>query len=374
MQVGTVIIGAGVVGLAIAARLSEQKTDIILIEKNSSFGRETSSRNSEVIHAGIYYPHQSLKARLCVEGNRRLYALCEKQHIPHRNCGKLIVAVDDDELPQLENIRIKAQQNDVNDLVWLSRDQIAYLEPSVKAAGALYSPSTGIIDSHRLMRHLAAKAQKNGVQFVYAGTVERVEPLTACNYHVHVRYPDGKKDTVSTPTVINCAGLNADLIAASMGIDIDHHGYRHYFWKGEYYSLEKAANSIQHLVYPVPHPNNEGLGIHVTIDLNGRVKLGPNATYIDQIKDDFSMDRSSQQSFFDAVKRYLPDIAYEDLNPEMVGIRPKLQRPGDSVRDFIIHEETDKGLPGVVNLLGIESPGLTASTAIAEYVHSLLSG
>jgi L-2-hydroxyglutarate oxidase LhgO len=366
------IIGAGVVGLAIAARYSQNHDNVFVIEKNEKFGQETSSRNSEVIHAGIYYPPDSLKARLCVEGRHLLYALCKSHRIPFRKCGKLIVATTQAEEAYLVTIQAKAQANGVNDLQHLTRRQVAELEPGVKAVSALYSPSTGIIHSHRFMRHLVAQAQKNKVHFIYQCEVKQVEPQPGPRYQVHVGYPDGQEEKFTTRYLINCAGLESDHIAASMGIDIAAHQYQQFFWKGEYFSLASSPGFISRLIYPVPLPNNEGLGTHATIDMTGKIKLGPNAIYLSDKNYDYTVDSSHQNDFYMAAKRYLPSLNYNDLTPDYAGIRPKLQKPSDTVRDFIIQEESARGLPGVVNLLGIESPGLTASLAIANYVKGIL--
>ena len=372
MEITTTIIGAGVVGLAVAAELSQTRKGILILERNPSFGQETSSRNSEVIHAGIYYAKNSLKAKLCVAGNRLLYPLCEKSRIPHRRCGKLIVATDKEEEGVLDSIQKRARENGAEHLEMLSTRQIKTLEPNVKATAALFSPATGIISSHRLMRHYLAQAKKNGAQLVTQAAVSHVEKLNGEGYRVHVAYPDGETDSFPSRSIINCAGLESDRIAASMGIDVDACAYRLYYWKGEYFNLDVPQGFISRLVYPVPQPNHVGLGVHATIDLSDRVKLGPNATYLPDRNLDYSVDISARQSFYEAAVRYLPGISFDQLNPEMTGIRPKLQKPGDPARDFIIEEESAKGLPGVVNLIGIESPGLTASPAIAKYVRKLV--
>jgi len=374
MEITTTIIGAGVVGLAVAAELSRTRKGILILERNPAFGQETSSRNSEVIHAGIYYAKDSRKAKLCVEGNRLLYRLCEENRIPHRRCGKLIVATEKDEEGILSTIQDRARENGVESIEMLSVSQIKALEPNVKAYAGLFSPSTGIIHSHRLMRRFAAQANKNGAQLVPQTTVSRVEKQGDNSYRVHVVYPDDQTDTFESRWIINCAGLESDRIAASMGIDIDACGYRLHYWKGEYFSLDVPKGFIRRLVYPVPQPNHVGLGIHATIDLSDRVKLGPNTVYLPDRDLDYSVNPTARQSFFEAAIRYLPGIAYDQLNPEMAGIRPKLQKPGDSTRDFIIEEESSKGLPRVVNLIGIESPGITASPAIARYVRGLVEG
>jgi L-2-hydroxyglutarate oxidase LhgO len=376
MQIDTTIIGAGVVGLAVAARLSEESGPLFVVERNAGFGQETSSRNSEVIHAGIYYPAGSLKARLCVQGRERLYQRLAKTRIPHRRCGKLLVATDPEEAEQLEAIVQRAAANGVDDLERLSGEQVRAMEPQVKAVAALFSPSTGIIDSHRLMRHLLSRARKNGSEIVYQTRVEEIIPSSGGGFDLVVRYPDGEEDRFHSRRVVNCAGLGADRLAASAGIDIDACGYRLHFWKGEYFSCQAPEGFIQRLVYPVPLPNTVGLGIHATVDLSGRIKFGPNATYLSDSalaegELDYNVDAGRREDFFRAAVRYLPALEPDWLQPEMAGIRPKLQKPGDNVKDFLINEESAKGLPGLVNCIGIESPGLTACLAIADYVADL---
>lgn len=374
MKITTTIIGAGVVGLAVAAELSRFRKGILILERNASFGQETSSRNSEVIHAGIYYAKDSKKARLCVEGNRLLYRICEEGRIPHRRCGKLIVATQPDEEAILASIQQQARENGAVPLELMSTRRIKALEPNVKASAALFSPATGIIDSHRLMRRYLAQAKKNGAQLVTQTTVSRIDKLDRGGYHVCVTYPDGDTDVFASHQIINCAGLESDRIAAAMGIDIDACGYRLHYWKGDYFNLDVPPGFIRRLVYPVPQANHVGLGVHATIDLSDRIKLGPNATYLPDRKLDYSVDAARRPSFYAAAVRYLSGITIDQLNPEMTGIRPKLQKPGDAARDFIIDEESVKGLPGIVNLIGIESPGLTASPAIARYVRELVEG
>ncbi len=372
MQIKTTIIGAGVVGLAVAARLAEKHGPLLVIERNPSIGQETSSRNSEVVHAGIYYPRGSLKARLCIQGRKMLYALCRKARIAHCQCGKIIVATDRDEEQRLEDIKQRAEANGVHDLRLLTASQVNQMEPNVKAVAALLSPSTGIIDSHRLMRHLAARAQKNKAHFFFETNVESLERRSDGRYQIVVKYRDGQTDTFSSRQVVNCAGLEADRIAAKAGIDIDACKYRQYYWKGEYFSCDLPAGYIKRLVYPVPLPANVGLGIHATIDLGGRIKLGPNTIYLPEKQYDYTVDAQNSKLFHQAAQRYLPGLRKEQLQPEMAGIRPKLQKPGDGVRDFILEEESAKGLAGLINCIGIESPGLTSCLAIAEYVASLL--
>jgi len=372
IETNTVIAGAGVIGLAIAARLCKTEKDIFVIEKNPSFGQETSSRNSEVIHAGIYYPENSLKARMCVKGRLLLYELCENKKIPFLKCGKIIVACSENDEEQLNIIKNKALANGVDNLSYLTKKEIKNYEPNVEARTALYSPSTGIIDSHRLMRFFFGFAKKRPGEFVFNTEIVRVEKLSGGNYKVFIIYSDGKKFSFLTKRFINCAGLEADKIAETVGIDIDACHYRQYFWKGEYFHLNTKPDFINRLVYPVPDPNNEGLGIHTTIDLSGRVRLGPNALYMPEREYDFTIEKRNRQIFCEAVKKYLPAVSFDDLSPDMAGIRPKLQKPGDKVADFVISEESYKGFPAMVNLVGIESPGLTSCMAIAEYVEKLL--
>jgi len=372
MEIETTIIGAGVIGLAVAAEISDEFSDVFVLEKHAKFGQETSSRNSEVIHAGIYYPSGSLKARLCVEGNTLLYNLCREKNIPHRNCGKLIVATNIEEEKHLESIIAKAKNNGVDDIRHVSQNQIKKMEPEINALSGLYSPTTGIVDTHRLMAYFENQAKNRGVHFVYKTHVERVDKISEGKYELLITNPDGERFTYTTRCLINCAGLEADRIAECLGIDIAASRYQQYFWKGEYFSVGAKANTLNTLVYPVPLPNNVGLGTHATIDLSGQIKLGPNATFLPHRTYDYTVDPAGKKAFFESARQFLPFINYEDLSPAMVGIRPKLQQPGDAVRDFIINEESDKGLPGVVNLLGIESPGLTASISIAKYVRKCL--
>lgn len=364
------IIGAGVIGLAVAARLAGPGRQVYVLEKNDSFGLETSSRHSGVIHAGIYYPRGSLKARLCLEGNRRLYELCRQYGIGYRKTGKLIVAADDSEVAELETLLERGRGNDVDDLRLLSKRELKALEPNVAGIAAVLSPSTGIIDSHALMQYFIAKAVAGGVQIAYRSRVVDITKV-ADGYEVTVEDGGGRSSFV-TSVLINCAGLYSDKIAEMAGIDIDRAGYRLHYCKGEYFSLKsRPATRVNRLIYPVPLADIVGVGIHVTPDLEGRVRLGPDVGYVDSL--DYSVDDSHKRPFYDSVKRLLPSVEYDDLEPEMAGIRPKLQPPGGKIRDFVIKDEGEVGLPGLIDLIGIESPGLTASPAIAEYVADLIA-
>jgi L-2-hydroxyglutarate oxidase LhgO len=360
------VIGAGVVGLSIAEELSANYKRVLLIEKNDGFGQETSSRNSEVIHAGIYYPHGFLKASFCTEGNRLLYNLCRERNIPHKRLGKLIVATNDEECEHLENIKKHAEGNGVSDLTMLGKKQVLTLEPEVSARAAIYSPSTGIIDSHSLMRSFCISAESSGAVIAFRSKVTAIHAENGI-YEVET---NGGEYRFNTRVIINSAGLYSDNIAAMAGIDIDRRGYRLKYCKGNYFSASPSPK-LNHLVYPVPPENTESLGIHATLDLSNRVKFGPDSQYIDEIK--YSIDEGRRESFYQSIRNYLPGIKPEYLHPDMCGIRPKLQGPGEAYRDFVIKDEHDTGYPGLINLIGIESPGLTSCVAIARYVRSLVT-
>ncbi len=364
------IIGAGVVGLAIAQKLSEDHDDVFVIEKHNTFGQETSSRNSEVIHAGIYYPQGSLKAMLCVEGKEMLYNYCERYEIPYRKCGKLIVATSDEEVNVIEGVRATAVRNGVTDLLTLNRSEIAKMEPSIYAVSALFSPSTGIIDSHSLMKQYETNTFKNGGQIVYRSEVKSITRIKN-GYRIGLSDSDGREYSFTTGTVINAAGLASDKVSEMAGIIDDN--LKIVFCKGEYFRINPPKNRLVNmLIYPVPHPKLEHIGVHVTVDMAGGVKLGPDVKYLESNIQDYRLTPSKQEAFFRSVKNYLPFLSIEDISPEMAGIRPKLQKPGEQVRDYYIKEESDRGYPGFINLIGMESPALTSSLAIARYVSDLV--
>ncbi|MDY6916703.1 MAG: NAD(P)/FAD-dependent oxidoreductase [Chloroflexota bacterium] len=363
------IVGAGVVGLAVGARLADGRRDIYVLEKNETFGRETSGRHSGVIHAGIYYAEGSLKARLCVAGNRMLYQLCGAHGIGHARLGKLIVAGSDEEVGELRRLRELGERNGAEGLRLLSRREVKDLEPNVEAVAALLSPSTGIVDAEELMRWFVAKATRDGASIVYRAEVVGIE-RSSDGYNVVVG--DGADAfSFSTRVLINCAGLQSDRVAGLAGIDVSEAGYRLHFCKGEYFSVGGGRRGlVSRLIYAVPPADGASVGIHIALDLDGRMRLGPGVRYVDSI--DYTVDDRDKDLFYNSVKGFLPFIEYEDLEPEMAGIRPKLQEPGGEVRDFVIKEESDRGLPGLINLVGIESPGLTACTAIAEHVAGMV--
>jgi len=364
------IIGAGVIGLAIAEKLSEDYNNVFLIEKHTSFGQETSSRNSEVIHAGIYYTRDSLKSRLCVEGKWLLYDYCRKYNVPFNNCGKLIVATSEMEIPVIEGIRQTAIKNGVDDLSFLGKEEIAALEPNIFALKALSSPSTGIVDSHSLMKQYETNAMNNGCQIVYGSEVIGIMKING-GYKITVNEADKENYSFTSRVIINSAGLTSDKISEMAGIIDDN--LKIMFCKGEYFRINPPKNRlIKRLIYPVPHQNMEGVGIHVTIDMGGGVKLGPDVKYLESNIYDYKLTSSKQESFYSSAKKFLPFLEYHDITPEMAGIRPKIQKPGEPLRDFYIMEESKRGFPGFINLIGMESPGLTSSIAIAKYVEKLI--
>jgi L-2-hydroxyglutarate oxidase LhgO len=369
-KVDIVIIGAGVVGLAIADRLAAKGKEIVVVEKYDSFGRETSSRNSEVIHGGFYYKTGSLMAGLCVSGNRMLYELCAARGIPCAKCGKIVVAnstADEQKLHDLFNL---GNANGVPGLKLCTAAEVKALEPDVKCRMGLLSASTGILDTHLLMKSLETSARQNGATMAYKCEALEIRTYQS-SLETVIRDADGAEMVLAAQAVVNAAGLGSDKLAASAGIDIDAAGYRLHPCKGEYFSVSsRHKGRIQHLVYPAPSPIS--LGIHVVLGLNGAFRFGPNAFYVDKL--DYDVDAQHQREFYDGAREFLEFIEFDDLRPDQSGIRPKLQAHGEAAKDFVIREESDRGLPGLVNLVGIESPGLTSSLAIAQMVEKLIDG
>jgi len=363
-----VVIGAGVVGLAVAARLSEKHPGLLVLEKNEKYGMETSSRNSEVIHAGIYYTPGSLKATLCVEGRDELYALCRKHDVGHKQLTKLVTATNDREMKILEATFQNGLANGVP-LEMLTREQTLKLEPNINTVGAIYSPTTGVISAHELMDCYYRIAVNNGGTVQQRCEVVGIEQGSG-GYKITV-LEGGQRSTFTSEKVINSAGLYSDRIAEMAGIDIDKAGYRMVFAKGSYFSVVSSkAKLVSRLVYPVP--NKETLGVHVVIDIGGRLRMGPDTEYMDVLDTDYSVAESKRKVFAESVRRIIPGIADEDLVPDMSGIRPKLQRKGQPELDWVIVHEKARGLEGFINMIGMESPALTASAAIARYVEKIL--
>jgi L-2-hydroxyglutarate oxidase LhgO len=370
MDAHITIIGAGVVGLALAAELSKYSDAVFVIEKHDRFGQETSSRNSEIIHSGVYYPENSLKAILCVTGKKMLIEYCDRHDVAYRLCGKMIVSQTGQDRDTIEKIARSATRNGVTDHQIIGRDEIKSMEPHISARKAVFFPSTGILDTHGLMKALETEAISQGVQIVYGSEVKRIRRING-GYEIELLEQNHHATRYTSTMVINSAGLMAEKIARMAGIDRPE--YRTFFWKGEYFSLQNGKHQLlSRLVYPVPEPHHVGLGIHTTLDLSGRVKLGPNAIFLPGQEIDYSIDASHKDHFLRSVESFLPFVEPEDLAPDQVGIRPKLQKPGDPVRDFVVSEESRFGFPGFVNLLGIESPGLTACLSLARYVRTLL--
>jgi L-2-hydroxyglutarate oxidase LhgO len=364
---GVAVIGAGVVGLAVAARLAPQ-TDVVILERRARHGQETSSRNSEVIHGGMYYPTGSLKARLCVEGNRRLYELCARHQVPHARVGKIIVAMKPEEMPRLEELLALGLANGV-EMTRLTGAEARALEPRVPAIGAVLSPNTGIISAHALMDCLLHLARESGALLQPRAEVVGVSREGA-DWRLTVREGD-EEGTLTAERVVNAAGLEADTIAGLAGIDVDAAAYRQHYWKGSYFSVRPSkANVVSRLVYPVP--GHVSLGVHAVIGLEGRLRFGPDADYLADRALDYRVEESKRAAFAASVRRLVPELQDEDLEPDMAGIRPKLQGPGQGVRDFVIAEETARGLPGLVNLVGIDSPGLTSALPMADEVARLI--
>ena len=368
-KLDVIVIGTGVIGLAVAAELTRKypKMSIGVMDKEQQFGWHTSSRNSEVVHGGMYYPTGSLKAKLCVEGRPLLYEFCEKHAVPHQRIGKLIIAREPGEIHHIEEIAKQGAINGVDDLVMIDQAQVSKMEPHIIAVAAIHSRSTGIIDSHKYMAKLVQLIEAGENNFVaYKHEVTGIK-YNGSEYEVTFTGPDGNADELACTWLINCAGLWADQVCEWLGVDTVKEGCKIYWVKGEYFSISASKSKLlNHLICPPPLKALKGLGIHVTMSLDGRARLGPSAFYVNEIT--YDVDSSHGDEFFVAAKTYLPFVERDDITSDMAGVRPKIQSPTDPVKDFYIRHETDKGLPGFINLVGMESPGLTASPAIARMV------
>jgi L-2-hydroxyglutarate oxidase LhgO len=366
-DVETIVVGAGVVGLAIARSLAAAGQEVIILEQHGIIGSETSSRNSEVIHAGIYYPPGSLRARLCVEGKARLYQFCQENGVPHRRCGKLLVATAEDQLPKLKAIQETALRNGVDDLVPLSPAEAKELEPAVSCVAALLSPSTGIVDTHALMLALLGHAESNGAQLVLNSPVRSVTAVKPGLFSLSIDAADEAETTVTCTKLVIAAGLHASRLAETMTYPTGYRPPTTYYAKGQYYAMSGRSPFTRH-IYPMPH--GAWLGLHATVDLSGRCKFGPDIEWIPEI--DYSFEPEKLAQFLDFIRMYYPDLDPDRLHPDYTGIRPKLYREGEPVPDFAFHTEAQHGHPGLIMLFGIESPGLTSSLAIGEYVTQLI--
>jgi L-2-hydroxyglutarate oxidase LhgO len=362
-RLDAVVVGAGVVGLAVARALAMAGREVVILEAEDAIGTHTSSRNSEVIHAGIYYSNNSLKASSCVAGKQLLYEYCVTHGVPHRRSGKLIVASHADQAGELKNIQQKAHANGVTDVVWMTRDQVLALEPELQCVAGLYSPSTGIIDSHALMLAYLGDAEAHGAMLALKSRLQKCE-IVADGFVLSV---DGS-EAIKTAVLVNSAGLRAPSVARAM------EGYRaelaprELYAKGNYYSLT-GKNPFKRLVYPVPEPG--GLGVHVTLDMAGQARFGPDVEWVERI--DYAVDPKRAERFYAAIRRYWPGLPDGVLAPGYSGIRPKTAGPGEPAPDFEIQGPKRHGVPGLVHLFGIESPGLTSSLTLAEEVARQLS-
>ncbi len=386
------IIGAGVVGCAIAQALAKKGLKVIVIELNDKQGQGISSRNSEVLHAGLYYPPGSLKARLCVRGRKLLYDYLQKRGISHRKIGKLIVATNPTQHEQLEALKARGERNGVSGLSYISPEELGRIEPDIFATAALLSRESGIVSAHELCAALAADGIAAGAQFVFRTAVTDIKRtneawhiqtdsvisrganppiIKALSSHPPAVTLSGKLYSLAAKYLINAAGLYSDWIAELAGVPTLASNYSLHWTKGDYFALNsKWRGRLMHLIYPLPPQDLHGLGVHITLDLQGNLRLGPDAFEVPRTED-YLVDEAKAELFFQSAREFLPALELSDLSPMMSGIRPKLTRTGDSVRDFIIAEESSKGLPGLINLIGIESPGLTSSLAIGEHVATL---
>lgn len=359
-DIDAIVIGAGVIGLATARELAMRGFSVVIVEDQPEFGSATSSRNSEVIHAGLYYPTGSLKARLCVDGREQLYAFCRSHGISHRRCGKLIVAGNDEETALLSTLAQKGKANGCDDLELIDGRNARALEPALACRAALHSPSTGIIDSHGYMLALLGEAQDHGVALALNAPFERAQAIRQ-GFHIHV---GGKEPLdLTCRLLVNSAGLLAPMVAKRIEGLPAHAVPQARFAKGSYFSLT-GRSPFSRLIYPAPHTH--GLGVHLTLDLAGQARFGPDIEWVDEI--DYAVDARRMEGFSDAIRCYWPDLPEDSLIPAYSGIRPKISGPDEPAMDFRIDGFETHGLGGLVNLFGIESPGLTASLAIAGEV------
>jgi L-2-hydroxyglutarate oxidase LhgO len=357
-KLDAVVVGAGVVGLAVARALAMAGREAVVLEAEEAIGTHTSSRNSEVIHAGIYYPKGSLKAQSCVEGKTLLYEYCVSHGVPHRRSGKLIVATDASQLSELEGIQRKAHANGVTDVVWMTREQALALEPELSCVAALYSPSTGIIDSHALMLAYLGDAEAHGAMLALRSSLDKVVVATN-GFELHV----SGSEPILARALVNSAGLRAPSIARCIEGYPAERAPGEFYAKGNYYSLARRS-PFSRLVYPVPEPG--GLGVHITLDLAGQARFGPDVEWVERIG--YDVDPRRAERFYAAIRRYWPGLPDGVLLPGYAGIRPKTAGPAAPAPDFEIQGPHAHGIPGLVHLFGIESPGLTASLSLAERV------
>src|SRR6516164_4414181 len=358
-SVECLVVGAGVIGLAVARALAKTRREVIVVESESGIGAGVSSRNSEVIHAGIYYPTGLDKTRLCIEGKAMLYKFCREFGVPHKRCGKLLVAANEGEVDKLAALKAQADANGVADLTWLSAKQARALEPALVAEQALLSPSTGIIDSHAFMLALRGDAEAHGAMIAFETPVLAGR---AAERGLIIETGGPSPMRIAAAHVVNAAGLGAQALARSIdGMPADQIPPLH-LAKGNYFVLS-ARSPFSRLIYPMPTPG--GLGVHLTLDLAGQARFGPDVEWVDAV--DYDVDPARAASFYAAIRTYWPDLPDGALQPGYAGVRPKIARPGGSNTDFLLQTEKEHGVAGLINLFGIESPGLTASLAIADW-------
>ncbi len=368
-RVDCVVVGAGVIGLAIAREMALQGRETILLERESAFGTVSSARNSEVIHAGIYYPKGSLKAQLCVEGNRLLYEYCRSHQVATAQYGKLIVATDQTQIDDLRAILYKAQNNDVPDIKFISGEQAKAMEPNLQCVAALLSATTGVVDSHAYMLSLLGGFEDAGGMVAYQSPLLSAKPIGAHGqdgYELNIGGADGMQ--VATKLLINCAGMSAPTVAKNIEGLAENQIPKAYFAKGNYFSLS-GKSPFTHLIYPVPEPG--GLGVHLTLDMGGQAKFGPDVEWLDidvEEQIDYTVDPQRGEGFYEAVRKYWPGLKDGSLQPDYSGVRAKIVPPNAPAGDFCFNGPQDHGLEGLYNLYGFESPGLTSSLAIARYL------
>jgi L-2-hydroxyglutarate oxidase LhgO len=366
--IDSVVIGGGVVGLAVARALARTGREVVVLEALKTIGSVTSARNSEVIHAGIYYPPGSLKARLCMQGRRALYDYCEARNIAHRRCGKLVVATQSSQLGVLEALLSQAAANGADDLELIGGHAVRALEPALTTVAALHSPSTGIVDSHGLMLALRGDAEAAGAMFAFRSPLESAR---ISDNGLLLNVGGAHPMRIRARQMINAAGLNAvDIASRTEGLEAEYVPTAH-FCKGSYFSLAGRA-PFSHLIYPVPKV--DGLGLHLTLDLSGQARFGPDIEWLPDALEsiDYSVDPARDQQFYAAIRQYWPALVDGALQPAYSGVRPKLHGPGHAAIDFVLSGPAEHGIPGLVNLFGIESPGLTAALAIGDLVRDVL--
>ncbi|AHG64761.1 NAD(P)/FAD-dependent oxidoreductase [Advenella mimigardefordensis] len=366
IDIECLVIGAGVVGLAIARELASAGTEVLVLEAEEGIGMGTSSRNSEVIHAGLYYPRGSLKARLCVEGKKQLYTYCDARHIPYKRLGKLLVATSDSQVPYLEKIAAQGKANGVDDLQWLSAEQTRKLEPELDCVAAVLSPSTGIVDSHAYMLALQGDAENAGAQVILRTPMLNASIDTDGAFTC--QFGGVEAMTLRCRKLINASGLHAPTLARNIkGLDPIHIPGE-YYCKGSYFTLNRRA-PFSHLIYPMP--NSAGLGVHLTLDMGGQAKFGPDTEWIES--ENYLVNPAQVTAFDQAIRSWWPGLPEHALEPGYAGIRPKIVPASSAAGDFVIAGPGDHGIPGLVNLFGIESPGLTAALAIATVTAQALT-